>query len=477
MFDFLSRFLHSLPYKSNNGTNLKDLYYLMPPVFQNIFVSLYGLSMKLERNNKTFTDVLNYLNITDFNSAEKLEELQTGLLRSALQHAYNNIPYYKKIFDQLQFSPCEISSTAELVQLPLLTKNLIRQNAEQLENNSYKGKIIEYVTSGTTGIPLKIKNTRESYYRENAYAAQQYRWNKLWYGVRTANFTGVHIISPNKKYPPYWRYNYFDKQLFFSVRHISEDTIDKYLEKLTSFEPVLLKGYPSALEIISKYIVKKNIEIDSVKHVFCSSEPLYAHQRKTIEEAFSCKISNWYGNTELAGHILECQEGNLHIHPFHSIVEICDSAGLSLKAGKTGKIIATQLYNPVMPLIRYETGDLAVASNKKCRCGRNSPLVEQMVGREADNVITTSGKIVPGISFANVFNNATELLEKKIIQEKKGEIIVLLKKENKNTQNEAIIKKAINARVGKDLIVNFDYRNNIDREISGKLKFIENRIT
>ena len=73
------------------------------------------------------------------------------------------------------------------------------------------------------------------------------------------------------------------------------------------------------------------------------------------------------------------------------------------------KIIGTNLNNYAMPLIRYDTGDLAKVSNASCECGRSFPLIKKVVGRKDTPLIAPSGQQVPSVNFYTMFEDFHEI--------------------------------------------------------------------
>ena len=182
--------------------------------------------------------------------------------------------------------------------------------------------------------------------------------------------------------------------MIFSSQHISRDTPPYYIEALRRFQPAMIHGYPSSIYLIAHYLVENNISDIRPKAVFTASETLLDFQRKIIEEAFGCKVFSWYGNTEMVAHATECELGGMHVQLLHSVMEITDEKGNPVGEGVEGIMIGTGLDNWAMPLIRYKVGDVAVPALRRCSCGRGYPLVEKIVGRVEDYVVTPEGRYV-----------------------------------------------------------------------------------
>src|SRR6185437_7676900 len=121
--------------------------------------------------------------------------------------------------------------------------------------------------------------------------------------------------------------------------------------------------------------------------VITSSETLSADVRRTIEDAFACPVFDHYGAAEMAAFITQCAAGAYHCNSDYGVVELLRD-GHAVAPGEMGEIVATGFINPVMPFIRYATGDLAVRGAARCPCGRGFPILRRILGRMDDVLIT-----------------------------------------------------------------------------------------
>jgi len=115
--------------------------------------------------------------------------------------------------------------------------------------------------------------------------------------------------------------------------------------------------------------------------VVAISEQLTPSMRRYVERRFGTPVHQIYGLTEFGLAAVRCDAGRYHVHREHCLVEILDDAGRACAPGETGRIVLTGLSNFTMPLIRYDTGDLAEAAAGDCPCGRTLPSFGEIVGR------------------------------------------------------------------------------------------------
>jgi len=417
-----------------------------------------------------------FLQESQWYDEEKLRELQDEKLRKLIKYSYESVPYYRELFDKIKLKPSDIRTVEDLPKIPILEKDIVRKRWKDLLSKAYpRSKSIIYHTSGTTGKPITVYVSRNCYEREYAFRWMHYSWGGIKRGERFATFAGHPVVPISQTKPPFWRHNWAENQLIFSSQHISRDTLPHYIGALRKFQPAMIHGYPSSIYLIAHYLVENDISDIRPKAVFTASETLLDFQRKIIEEAFGCKVFNWYGNTEMVAHATECEMGKMHIHLLHSVMEITDEEGNPVSENKEGIIIGTGLDNWAMPLIRYKVGDIAVPTSSKCSCGRGYPLVEKIVGRIEDYVITPEGRYVGRLD--HVFKHDLHVIEAQLIQEKIDLLRIRIVKDKgySDKDNKEII-KGLQERLGYSMKFEFEFVTEIPREANGKFKFVISKV-
>ena len=137
----------------------------------------------------------------------------------------------------------------------------------------------------------------------------------------------------------------------------------------------------------------------------------------------------------------------------------------------SGEILATGFANYGMPFIRYNVGDTATWSSKKCPCGRNSSTIVNIDGRSEDFIITPEGLTMKIHSY--LFKDTKEIKECQIVQYKLGEVVFrIVKRPGYTTWNETHLKQKVQKWISSSIVVNFDYVEEIERTDSGKFKAV-----
>jgi phenylacetate-CoA ligase len=164
--------------------------------------------------------------------------------------------------------------------------------------------------------------------------------------------------------------------LHFGVTNRVEDQ----LRILREHQPRYLLSYPETLEHLA-FAAAPERPAESIQSVLAVSEQLTPGMRRRIARSFGVPVRQNYGLNEIGLVAVRCEAGRYHVHTEHCHVEILDDAGAQVEAGTTGRIIVTSLTNTAMPLLRYDTGDLAEAVDGECPCGRALPAFGEVLGR------------------------------------------------------------------------------------------------
>ena len=419
---------------------------------------------------------LKQLNASEFSSLSDLEGIQNDKLKKLIEEAYENVPYYRNIMDQKKLIPSDIKTADDLKLLPVLTKQIIRDNLSDLVNLKYnKKKLIHIATGGTTGTPMSFFFSKHELAVRCAHLE---RWKKI-AGVKQFD-RFMYIADDRNAYNnPRYEGTFMHTGFFFMASFgLDDELMWKYYRNIKKFKPVYLRGYASGCYILADFFKRQKIEYP-LKAVMTSSDTLFPHQRKVIEDVFSCKVFDFYHQSEDVVIATECEyhDGH-HINMESCIVEMVDENDNTLSDGETGMMVGTQLENFSMPLIRYDTGDMGSITREKCSCGRNHIRIKDLFGRKDDIIITPDGKKIgpAGMSIA-MKDLYEEILETQYIQKTRDELIVKIVATDKYTsESEKKLEKEIREQVGNLIKLNFTKVSRIPKTMRGKHRLIISEI-
>jgi phenylacetate-CoA ligase len=444
-----------------------SIYEGVPVWLQNALISAYGLRLRRLRYGGDHTRVLNQLRASQWLGPERLRQFQIESLNVLLARARAEVPFYGR----RGLAVKRVRSLEELCAIPILSKSEVRDAGREMIAASADRRGLHRVhTGGTTGTPLTIYCDAAGFQRNYAFYSRFREWAGIPAGCAVATFAGRRVVPPGSG-PPYWRRNRSANSWLFSSYHIGAQTIPAYVSKLAEVRPVLIDAYPSSLEPIARYIVDHAITHIRPMAVITSSETLKAGVRHVIERAFGCKVFDHYGGAEMAALITQCEQGTYHVNQDFGIVEVIRN-GEPVAAGMTGEIVATGFINPVMPLIRYATGDLAVQGlGEPCACGRAFPALQRIEGRMDDVIMTPEGYQVGRLD--PVFKVLSTPFETRIVQDAPDHLTIeVVSDRDLPAEEEAAFRSELGARVGRAMRITIQRVEHIPRTAGGKLRSV-----
>lgn len=397
------------------------LYARLPVPLQDVCVTLKGLDFRLRRESlRIRRQTYRFLLRSETWSAQELRAYQERRLRDHLERVVAEVPYYRDRSAYRRVLDFPGTALDALRRLPILTKQAVREHQESFVNPEIpRYRCTEIFTSGTTGTPLRLLETRRSFSERFAFVSRLRHWAGLQepHLPRRAQFTGRDVVpdSTTREDGVYWRRNLAGNALLFSTTHVDEKTAAGYLQALRRFRPVLVDGYPSALTALARLGRAQGLEFPRPRAILTTAETLASADRAVLETAFACRVYDQYAASEPSCFWSECEHGTLHVHPEQGISEILDHEGRPVEPGEEGDVIVTSFLNPATPLLRYRLGDRAVPSGQACPCGRALPTVERVVGRE-DDVLYVPGRGWVG-RLDPVFKGVDGLVEARIVQD------------------------------------------------------------
>ena len=441
-------------------------YYAMPVWVQNLMLSAYGLRLRSLRYGSYHDAVLAELLASQWLPADQLRELQLDRLNALLKHAAANVRFYRT-----RGYPDSVARLETLDQLPLLQKTDVRREGRSLVASVSAGRsLLQVHTGGTTGTPLAIHCDRSTLQRNYAFFSRLRAWAQVPRDARVVVFAGRTFIRPDQSGPPYWRSNLAANTLMMSSYFLSPQTVDAYIERLRRFRPRLIDAYPSSIEFLARRLVKIGVDDIRPAAVITSSETLSDPAREVIQTAFGCRVYDHYGAGEMAAFITQCERGSYHVNPEFGIVEILRE-GQPVGPGETGEIVATGFINPVMPLIRYATGDAAVRGGPPCECGRAFPTVERIEGRLDDVLVTPDGRRIGRLD--PIFKSVSSIQEARIVQDARDHVrLEIVPDPGFTSEEEAALVQELARRLGPTMRVDVARVSSIPRAASGKLRMV-----
>ncbi len=367
--------------------------------------------------------------------ADLMQEYQTLHLRDLLVTCYEDTEYYHQLLWQCDFDPYkDLLTTDDLSRIPLLTKKVARENHAALCNPRSLSDALELRTSGTTGDVFKEYVSRKHWVVEQGIVWRHWTWM----GYRFRDKMAIVRSYVPRRGEPLWRLDRARNFLYFSAYHLTPENAEQYLRKMQEWKPKFLRGYPSSLYILAKMAATGNLEVPALDGILTASETLLPRYRKTIEDVFGARVYDWYGQAEITITMNECSaHQGLHINTDYGVCELVEDPALT---ASERRIVATCLHNEAMPLVRYDTGDIAViapAGPTPCACGHTLPLVSEIRGRSDDFLYGPDGRVIPSVNLYTMMDRYNELIAFQFIQKTPRQLEVRIKTRRKDATMES----------------------------------------
>jgi len=458
----------------------RALYHRLPAPLQDAATTAYGWRLRRQVRGADYHRYRRLLDTSQWYDERQFADLQAALLSHFVRHAYAEVPHWRRVFDEAGLDPRSVAHVGDLSGLPLLTKAEVRRLGSKLVAAGYQrraARTVSMKTSGTTGTALEVILSRECWQREYAFRDQHRAWAGAHRGARIASFASKPVVPPEHGEPPFWRRNLAEHQTFFSILHMTPKNLPFYARELARLRPQLVTGTPAALAFFARYLIASLPDDVAPTGVVTQSETLYPFQRDLIERAFHCHVFCWYGNAEVSANIVECAHGRLHVRPEYSIVELLRADGSPALPGEVAEIVGTGFGNAAMPLLRYRTGDtVVVAEQQRCACGRRMPVVETLVGRLEDSLLTADRqRLTTRVDPA--FKSSRHVVEAQLFQAEPGVVEVRLVTEPGYTDAEQqTIRRELAVRLGPAMAIRFRRVESIPRDPSGKFRFVLSKV-
>ncbi len=322
-------------------------------------------------------------------------------LASFLRYCSEHIPFYA-------------GKGASIEQYGELTKKQVSDHFEAFVNRRirlYK----KGFTSGTTGTPGMFLRDIRSIALEHMYQDRYFGWK----GKTMVLFRGEKLFPEGYEGPVIYKRVPLIREIYVSSYHITEPGLQHLAGYLAGRRNMVLWAYPSSAFKLAEYCLRNGVRLSFAK-VCTSSETLSAQQVDTIERAFSVRILDWYGQAERVAAFTRCASG--HYHPVTGYAHI----EFIRREEAIHEVLGTTINNRVMPLIRYHVADRFVLCDEPCACGSREPNIVEIQGRTSSSIRLPGGAVLYESAVANRFKVLSNIVESQIIQERNGDIVMVV---------------------------------------------------
>ncbi len=327
-------------------------------------------------------------------SRDEIQALQLQRLRWSLQHAYDNVPHYRRAFDAKGVHPSDLKTLADLARFPFTTKGDLRENYPFGMFAVPRHQIMRiHASSGTTGKPTVVGYTARDIDTWANLAARSIRAA----GGRPGDM--VHIAYGYGLFTGGLGAHYGAERAGCTVVPMSGGQTEKQVQLIQDFKPDIIMVTPSYMQVIVEEFARQGMDArdSSLKVGIFGAEPWTEAMRREIEHSAGIKAVDIYGLSEVMGpgvasECVETQDGPT-IWEDHFYPEIIDPlTGEVLPDGEEGELVFTTLSKEGLPVIRYRTRDLTRLLPPTARSFRR---MGKIVGRSDDMLIIRGVNMFP----------------------------------------------------------------------------------
>jgi len=409
---------------------------------------------------------------------EEIVSFQDRQLRRVVTHAYENVPYYRRLFDREGLKPQDIRSVDDLSAIPITSKSDLQMlhARELVSRRANLERLIVLRTGGSTGKPMVVRRT----WAEER-LLQAFRWRAMhYYGQRSTDHI-ARISFIEETHPRDYQlvrrsiqtlglYKWTNIDCRFPLRDI--------LRKVQDVNPDILKSYPGVVHRLSHLLQEHDKKPICPRFVVVGGEVLTPLMREHVREAFRVPVFNIYGSYESNVLAWECKEtGELHTCDDCTIVEVLKN-GTPTKEGEQGEVVVTNLHSFAMPFIRYRLDDIVTRGTDTCKCGQPFSTIRNIQGRVMDYFLLPGGRLIHPWELSYLIDIASWIREYRLIQEREDRIVSqIVPRDNAPEEEIKKIESFVKERVGASVEFRIELVPEIQCEPNGKFRVFRSHVT
>jgi phenylacetate-CoA ligase len=348
---------------------------------------------------------------------QELIDIQQKKLNAILTHAIQTVPAYKNHLDKKTNSPIE-----RLQQFPVLTKiQLQGKEKSYLSNRFHLKKLIKLESSGSSGVKTTVYLTKKEHSVLRAILITWWEWTGFYLGKPILQ-TGMTTERGAVK----WLKDILTNTHYLNAFELTENIVIKDLKRISKYESPHLGGYASSLYVLAEIAEKNNFNIQ-FDAAISWGDKMFDHYKSKIEQVFKTRVYENYACNEglMIGQKVDLDY--FYIYTPNVFLELLNEDNRPVPDGEIGRVVVTKLDGFAMPLIRYDTGDLAIRLPREEYPEQRMfqfPLLKKVIGRNTDIVKTLDGKNLIVHTFTGIFEFYHEIQQFRVVQREIDRIVI-----------------------------------------------------
>lgn len=400
---------------------------------------------------------------------DRLKEIQRAKLRPLVVHAYNNVPYYRRLFDAVGIKPNDIRGVEDLSKVPITTKEqlLIYPHNHLVANGVASALCVRMRTSGSLGMPFEVLFRREDKAVWGLLALRGWLANRYHFGHKMLVLSDSRFVPQGKRW--------FERIGIFRKSYTSiYDDVERQIETAMAVRPDVIRGMPSDVYLLAKAVRERGCSSITPKIVLTSAELMENATRRFINETFGVQLADFYGSIECGWIAWECPaHAGYHLNEDCLIVEFIRDGRPALP-GERGEVVVTNLHAYAMPFIRYSVGDVGIPRDTPCPCGRGLPLMQAVEGRTVDCLTLAGGRTISPYQLTCTLEQVPGIQRYQIVQTSQERLVVkVIPNEHFTEQTMVRIKAELAGLLGRGINVEPTLVRELPKDQSGKFRVVK----
>ena len=394
-------------------------------------------------------------------TSEQSKNIRKKHIENLLLHACKTTLYYPSFINN-----------KDIVEFPVIKKTDIQQNFEAFKSSKFKEKTnYKVATSGSTGVPFFLFQDANKRHRNTA---------DVLFFSKECDFTlgnRLYELEVWRKHNKKSRFKSWIQNIKqFDISKLTDNRIEEFLQLLkTSKQKKTILGFASSYEQICQYLDKSKNKIEDYKinSIIANSEYLNLNTKKSMSKYFNAPVLSRYSSEEIgivAQQTIKSPDYFIINHASYHVELLNLENDTPAKVGEIGRIVVTDLFNYAMPIIRYDTGDIAKLIEVD-----GVTKFEHIEGRKMDLIYDTKGNIISSfVVYTKFYNYYKYLNQYQLIQEGDKKYHIKLNIHDKKFPFEKELVEDFKKDFGFDSIIKITYVKEIPALSSGKRKKVLN---
>jgi len=399
-------------------------------------------------------------------SRQQILDYQNSKLKEIVAYAGKYVPYYRKLFQDIELDTSSFRGIEDLDNIPFLDKETLRSRQEEfIADTVHDLDARVEKTSGSRGTPLRLMIDKHS--RANKYAAyaRAYRW--AGYSPGALRFV-VKGFSESKSKD--WGYDVLRNMIYLNSSRMNKENCLEVAKLVSKLKPSIYEGYARSFIDLHNQI-KDECKLSSPRGIFVYGETVTPGIRDHVQKVFGSHLFDFYSHAENSVMICEKPDGRRYLMEDFFYPELICAEAKPAEEGY-GELVGTSFYNYAMPFIRYKTRDYVRLAPDQSKNFREVLSIE---GRMDDYILMPDGR---KIYFAEgALGYAEGIVAAQYIQDETDHLTVnLIVEEGFSANSYPLITQGLVKRLGPSLRFSFKIVSELERKDSGKTPFIIRKI-